>query len=119
MTAFQRLREIERIIRNDPRTYWANPQLQCELREVLTELHGGEYEPQSSVVDEPFQIEERKASPEHDQTETCCQNHGTELHGEAASKIETPEENQEHEQRTRNFGSVLRLTRRWRVPFAP
>jgi hypothetical protein len=56
MTAFQRLREIERILLNDPRTYWANPQLQRELRQVLATLHGGECDPQSSVVDEPFPL---------------------------------------------------------------
>jgi len=73
MTAFHRLREIERIIRNDPRTYWANPQLQRELRQVLATIHGGECEAQSSVVDQPFQIEVREASPEHGETGTCCQ----------------------------------------------
>ncbi len=62
MTASKRLREIEHILRDDPRTYWASPHLQRELRELLTNLHGGEHDPQSSAVGEPFDIEASEAS---------------------------------------------------------
>jgi hypothetical protein len=61
MTKSKRLREIEHILRNDPRTYWASPHLQRELRELLTNLHGGEHDPQSSAVGEPFDIEASEA----------------------------------------------------------
>jgi hypothetical protein len=40
MTASQRVKEIERILREDPRRYWDDPALQRELREKLAAMHG-------------------------------------------------------------------------------
>jgi hypothetical protein len=45
-----RIRQIERILREDPRTYWGSPDLQHELRELLAKLHGGEHDPLSLAV---------------------------------------------------------------------
>ena len=42
MTASQRVKEIEQILREDPARYWASSELQRELREQLAALHGGE-----------------------------------------------------------------------------
>jgi hypothetical protein len=49
MRSSHRIRQIERILREDPRTYWGSPDLQHELRELLANLHGGEHDPQSSA----------------------------------------------------------------------
>ena len=40
MSPSQRVKEIEDILRNDPRRYWGSPDLQRELRENLSLLHG-------------------------------------------------------------------------------
>ena len=40
MSPSQRVKEIEDILRNDPRRYWSSPDLQRELRENLSLLHG-------------------------------------------------------------------------------
>ena len=40
MSPSQRVKEIEDILRNDPRRYWSSPDLQRELRETLSLLHG-------------------------------------------------------------------------------
>jgi hypothetical protein len=40
MSPSQRVKEIEDILRNDPRRYWGSPDLQRELRENLILLHG-------------------------------------------------------------------------------
>ena len=42
MTASQRVKEIIHILRNDPRRYWGDPNLQRELREKFAALHGEE-----------------------------------------------------------------------------
>jgi hypothetical protein len=42
--AEQRVKEIERIIREEPRRYWRSEILQRELRENLAAMHGGEYD---------------------------------------------------------------------------
>ena len=42
MTASQRIKEIEQILREDPARYWGSAELQRELREQLAALHGGE-----------------------------------------------------------------------------
>jgi hypothetical protein len=42
MSPSQRVKEIEDILRNDPRRYWGSPDLQRELRENLSLLHGEE-----------------------------------------------------------------------------
>ncbi len=57
MKTSRRVREIEQILREDPRSYWSSPDLQCELRELLTSLHGGEHDEQISDGGEPFAIE--------------------------------------------------------------
>ena len=62
MSTSQRVREIERILRDDPRRYWGSPDLQRELRELLASLHGGEHDPEVSDRGEPFAIEVNDAS---------------------------------------------------------
>jgi len=61
MSTSQRVREIERILRDDPRRYWSSPDLQRELRELLASLHGGEHDEHDAG--EPFAIESNDASP--------------------------------------------------------
>ena len=58
MRTLQRVRQIELILREDPRSYWASPDLQRELRELLASLHGDERD-----GGEPFAIESNDASP--------------------------------------------------------
>ena len=58
----RRVREIEQMLRDDPRSYWASPDLQRELRELLAALHGGEHDEQTSDGGEPFAIEENDTS---------------------------------------------------------
>jgi len=50
------------MLRDDPRSYWASPDLQRELRELLAALHGGEHDEQTSDGGEPFAIEENDTS---------------------------------------------------------
>ena len=61
MRTSQRVRQIELILRDDPRSYWASPDLQRELRELLASLHGGEHDEQDGG--EPLAIEANDASP--------------------------------------------------------
>ena len=61
MRTSQRVRQIELILRDDPRSYWASPDLQRELRELLASLHGGEHEEQDGG--ELLAIEANDASP--------------------------------------------------------
>jgi hypothetical protein len=42
MSTSQRVKEIIQILRNDPRRYWGDPNLQRELRETFAALHGEE-----------------------------------------------------------------------------
>ena len=53
MDASQRVKEIERILRENPRRYWASAELQRELRETLATLHGGEGD-MHTMLGEPF-----------------------------------------------------------------
>jgi len=62
MRTSQRVRQIELILREDPRSYWASPDLQRELRELLAILHGGEHDEQFSDGGEPSAIEANDAS---------------------------------------------------------
>ena len=62
MRTSQRVRQIELILRDDPRSYWASPDLQRELRELLASLHGGEHE-EKQDGGEPPAIEANEASP--------------------------------------------------------
>jgi hypothetical protein len=56
MKTSRRVREIEQIIRENPRSYWSSPDLQRELRELLSSLHGGEHDAQLSENGEAFDI---------------------------------------------------------------
>jgi hypothetical protein len=56
MKTSRRVREIEQIIRENPRSYWSSPDLQRELRELLASLHGGEHDAQLSENGEAFDI---------------------------------------------------------------
>jgi hypothetical protein len=56
MKTSRRVREIEQIIRENPRSYWSSPDLQRELRELLASLHGGEHDAQLSEKGEAFDI---------------------------------------------------------------
>ena len=62
METSRRVREIEQILREDPRSYWSSPDLQRELRELLASLHGGERDEQISDSGEPLAIEANDAS---------------------------------------------------------
>ena len=63
MRTSQRVKQIELILRDDSRSYyyWASPDLQRELRELLAILHGCEHEEQDGG--EPLAIEANDASP--------------------------------------------------------
>jgi hypothetical protein len=56
MKISRRVREIEQILRDDPRRYWSSPHLQRELRDLLASLHGGEHDAQLSEDGGPFEI---------------------------------------------------------------
>jgi hypothetical protein len=63
MKTSRRVREIEQILREDPRSYWSSPDLQRELRELLANLHGGEDDAQPSENGETFDIGANDAPP--------------------------------------------------------